>query len=753
MNNNENMNTKSDVHVMESFHTENKNPFSSPNIFPLDYEQFNIDSALNNILKTTGKDFEIPRENADSIFINSSEDIDIEIEYSPRAITLIIKSNSSVTSTELSISGFADIIHKYEDHYSNYIKLTPDKEGKIIFKQDISKNHVVFLQTNASTYILTEAGWNPSNVGTWNPITRKATLIVEGNETIEIQTDDVILNGLKSNNTKYTIDGNVNKLANGIFINGRKKIVICNFQIQNCDTGIRILNSEDIIIKNNTILDSNNYGLYLDYNIQFNIFNNFISSKYMSIYENSYNECVTIKENHIVASQYGIYVSIFNLNTKILNNLIDKNISSLSFIGMYISSLNNHLEIENNFITISEGNYTAYNISFYGLYCTSNNDVTVINNKFKICNNRVSAPANSYVYSYLYGFYVNGFTSTETVIKCNETIFENNTFISENSYMYTNLTGQYLTNNYTGSTVYESNKITIKNNTFSSNPTNPSSLYTLIRGIYCTNSYNKTLIANNVVTISNNTLANPGPTQDFRVYGTILYYNFNTCFNHNLVKLVNNTFRSFGTFYGYFNDYYCIHNLISSNEVKIQNNEGSFFYGMYINRYNRENEIMDNSLSDNQGTGIYMLSYNTENIIKGNMICKNAQNGIYIDAYNGNNKISCNTIYCNGQNGIFLNSQSNKNTIDFNNIIENATGLYIATESNSNCVQFNNFINGENQNAFNYGSKNKFSSNYWSDWNGLIPYNVNNVVDYKPLKHPIGTCEKGHKEQKKNSWI
>lgn len=753
MDNNENMNNKTDIPVMEAFHGEKENSLPSINELIPEIEKSSLEFLLKNTFKATGTTFEIPRENEAPIIITSSENIEVEIEYSSRAISLFIKCNSTISSTSLSISGFMASLHKYEDHYSNYEELVPDKDGKITFNQDISKNHFILLQLTESTYILTEDGWSPSGVGTWDPITRVATLLVEGNQTIEIQTDDVILNGFKSDNTRYTIDGSINKLSNGIFVNGRKEIAICNFEIKNCDIGVRILNSEDISINNNLILDPTTYGIYLDSTTKVNIIKNSLLNGYTGILLNTFNEFVTIEQNTIIPSQYGIYIINYNIHTKVLNNLISKSTTSQYLMGIFLSSSNNYSRFENNVITLHDENLTSTTINLYGIYTGSgNNSTTAINNKVKICNNNFQIPENSNFYNYFYGILINGFMSDKTVIKSNEIIVENNSFTSENSYIYTLFYGIYSVSNYSGCTEIQCNKIYFKNNFFSPSPSNANSISFNIRCLYCGNSYNGISISHNNIQVSNNTLVSAGGSVDSRIYGTILYYNLMTEFKDNRIVLSNNSIAS-SMLYGLYLDSYCNTNLLCDNEIKIQNNLGNLFYSISLYRNNNRNEIVNNTLSYNQGTAIYLLNYNNENVIKHNSITNNKENGIHFVSYNRYNKISNNTISDNGKIGILFEAQSNKNIIDCNNIIDNSTGLYFSAGSSYNHVDYNNFINGDNHNGFNYGSDNYFYSNYWSDWNGIIPYNVNGVVDYKPLTTPINICEKSQENCTTDSWI
>lgn len=189
-------------------------------VLKLKSEIENKRSKESKVIRDTGRYFEIKKKDGSIITVTSSEDISVNIRSTKNALKIRIDASKDIKSSEIAITGLAKTVYKYLDNNNEYQKLVADNEGKLIFNNDLSRSHNINLKLRPSTYILSESGWTPAGVGTWNPITRVATLTTEGNETIRIETSNVKLNGLQANNTKYKING-FGTLTEGIYISTR----------------------------------------------------------------------------------------------------------------------------------------------------------------------------------------------------------------------------------------------------------------------------------------------------------------------------------------------------------------------------------------------------------------------------------------------------------------------------------------------------------------------------------------------------
>ncbi|MFD3156794.1 NosD domain-containing protein [Haloimpatiens sp. FM7330] len=398
-------------------------------------QNFEVDKKVMNQI---GKQFEFK-----DLTINSSQTIKLFLNIVKNMIIMNIdNSNLEITETVISISGLSALTkyHMYEDNYHNHIEFITDNEGMYSFKLDLSKTHLIFIQTDTSTIYLTEDGWSDESIGSWNPETRLATIKEKVYDTIEIDVDNVI------------VDGNNNELigsdyGNGIFINEKQNVTITRFKIShftnaifgqrcfniqikdndinyNTNDGVYLFNCYYNDLRQNTISSNSNDGIWLSnchytkindnglnnnnddgiwladsHNIEI-IDNKLNSNRYSSVW---LTHCSNIKvesnitsnsvyyaiklyfciesavlNNYILGNQYDGVEVYFSTNSKIQNNIIDNN--RYSGIRFYSSNSN---KVKNNKICNNR-----YGITLY--YSCDN----------KILENRINSNINNGIYSY-----------------------------------------------------------------------------------------------------------------------------------------------------------------------------------------------------------------------------------------------------------------------------------------------------------------------------------------------------------------
>ncbi len=172
-------------------------------------------------------------------------------------------------------------------------------------------------------------------------------------------------------NTTLTLDNNVSSWSNCFNITAHNVVIDCQgFTVlyANASVGIGINNSEgydNLTIKNCNIVthtnataaaNQNNYGIYLNNNINSTIDNN-------TIFTNGY------------ATNYGIYL-LSSFNSSITRNTVTTNGTSGNNYGIYLFSGTNHT-VENN--SIRTGPPSAANN--YGIWIRSSNRENIIRNK------------------------------------------------------------------------------------------------------------------------------------------------------------------------------------------------------------------------------------------------------------------------------------------------------------------------------------------------------------------------------------
>lgn len=676
-------------------------------------------------IKEIGASFELKGKNNSPVIINSNEEIEVKINYSPTAIRMRIEGNKDKKSAEISISGFGATIYKYERNYSNLDTLT-EKDGVVKFEQDISESHDILLKLKKSTYTLYENGWfdsssNPvnPNILTWNPTTRVATLKQDINDTIEIDTDYVKLDGLKPGNGKYKIDGTTLSLYNGIYFYGRQNITISNIEIVNCSYGIDCENSDYITIKKNVL--SNNYlaGIYLWDTRDVSISENLISDNDEGIELDEYNRNAIIENNIISNGDYGIYFEENNNSNKIINNTISKTDNLPYFYGIYMNSdYNNNNLIEKNNINIFNNVTTSNFVDFVGVYFdgSENNYNNILNNSIKIYNNK-SSYSGGYFWSYLAGIELYDYDSGKSIIKNNKIAIEDNNLSAIDSYMDNYFYGIILENRYVGAYVVESNNISIKRNNLSNKymtvyyymDNNISAIY---MGSYSMGSS----VKNNNIEIEYN--SNATSTMDSGSLLTGIYLenddDGNTIEN-NKISIKNNSMINAIEYYGIYLNYDNNGNLIKKNTIVIiKNSETNYYYrdiySILFDYGNYGNKIRENNISNNQGMGIVLLGNNNGNEIERNKISNNEEVGLELVYGNENNKIAENYINNNQMGGLALWNDNDSNDIIGNEINNNKlAGIYIYYDNDSSRIKDNNILSNENYGLYfggwNYDSR------------------------------------------------
>jgi parallel beta-helix repeat protein len=331
-------------------------------------ENFNLspEFQLTGIIEGENTHFEINNSKYLNVVLDSSEKIKLRMESMPEMITMIIEpvSINQTNQTQITISNLpqSTTLYKYQDDYHNLTEFTTDANGVYSYFQDISQPHFVFIQPRKSTKFIKDnsAGGDCYLIGNWNSSTKTCTLTKDLNETIQIDNNNITLDG-----NNHTITGT--GTGSGVYFYG-KDIIVKNLIINNFTFGIYFYtyfyfsNNNNFI--NENIVSNNHYGIRFrnaDNNI---ITKNIISNNYIGVdFFDSYR--INLINNIFNINNTGVNVVGGNNNIA-----IDNTINSSKNIGIFIISSNN--KFNNNII--SNSNYDGVY-----LYSGSNNNV-IINN-------------------------------------------------------------------------------------------------------------------------------------------------------------------------------------------------------------------------------------------------------------------------------------------------------------------------------------------------------------------------------------
>jgi parallel beta-helix repeat protein len=200
----------------------------------------------------TGTYFEVTDSEYLNITLESSEPVTLILESVPEMIMMHIEAADVATSTQITLAGFepSTTYYKYEDDYHNLETLTTDGDGSCSYVQDLSEVHLVFIQPNASTIYIP----GDTSVGTWDSLTRTYTLTTDVYETIQIDEDNMTLDG-----AGHTVTGpDTSTSGYGVYLNTRTSVTIKNVNVEGFSWGIFLNYSSNSTLTDNT--SSNNYG-------------------------------------------------------------------------------------------------------------------------------------------------------------------------------------------------------------------------------------------------------------------------------------------------------------------------------------------------------------------------------------------------------------------------------------------------------------------------------------------------------------
>ena len=240
-----------------------------------------------------------------NVSLNSTEPIRVRLESIPNVVTMRLEPMSiSATSTLMTIAGFMPdtAYYKYEDNYHNLDAFISDGNGEYTYTQDISKPHFVFIQPKKSTKFINNdaTGGDCASIGTWDSATLTCTLTTDLAETVEIDGDNITLDG-GGHLTKGSDTGS------GVYLDMRSGVTIKNLRIENFSYGVNMNNSNSNHIENNAFANDDNQGVVLSRSHM-----NTVSGNTVSLLTSS-------ADRHQGFVLYGSHDNVFQDNTIVLN--------------------------------------------------------------------------------------------------------------------------------------------------------------------------------------------------------------------------------------------------------------------------------------------------------------------------------------------------------------------------------------------------------------------------------------------------
>ncbi len=286
-------------------------------------------------IEGSGTDFAITDSDYLNISLHSTQPVKLVLGSAPQMVYLQVEAASGASSSDITMGGFSPqtTYHRYDDDLHNHIQFTTDINGGYSFTQDLSGPHVIFIQPRPSTKFINEGptGGDCAVIGAWNAGTRTCTLTTDVFETIQIDSNNVTLDG-----DGHTVSGS----GHGIYLPGRTGVTVKNLVVGGYPYGIYLYGGSGNNIAGNTL--SSYYGIWLAYSqgntLSGNVFTSFAA---IQVHDGSHNN--TLADN-ILLPGYAYLGIIVNGDT----NSVTGNVIVSARIGMLVSGHSNM--VANNFI-------------------------------------------------------------------------------------------------------------------------------------------------------------------------------------------------------------------------------------------------------------------------------------------------------------------------------------------------------------------------------------------------------------------
>ncbi len=192
------------------------------------------------------------------IKVISSKPTDLDIISIPEVILININKDSGNTKLLVQNLKPNTKYYKYADNFHNLEEIISNSNGEIEFKQDIKENHLIFIKTHKSTkYINSTDGGACSQFGTWDQNTLTCTLTQDVDETIQIDSNNITLDG-----NYHTINPTRSNI--GIYAEDKNGIIVKNTTITNASFGMMFHGITNGIMTSNTVTDSS-YGIWMQH--------------------------------------------------------------------------------------------------------------------------------------------------------------------------------------------------------------------------------------------------------------------------------------------------------------------------------------------------------------------------------------------------------------------------------------------------------------------------------------------------------
>ena len=222
--------------------------------------------AIPGSVEGTGTAFEITDSEYLNVTLQSSVPITLQLESVPSTVMMFLEPVEEIPTAQMTVGGLvpSTTYYMYEDNYHNKEAITTDSSGSYTWVQDLSASQQVWIQPNPSTKFINDTGGDCASIGTWDASIKTCTLTMDVYETIQIDSDDVTLDG-----NGHVVRGVGS--GSGIYLRNRTGVTIKNIVVEIFTDGMLISSGGYNILTGNTA-SNNEKGIRFQVSYNNNIY-------------------------------------------------------------------------------------------------------------------------------------------------------------------------------------------------------------------------------------------------------------------------------------------------------------------------------------------------------------------------------------------------------------------------------------------------------------------------------------------------
>lgn len=289
-------------------------------------------SHIPGVVEGIGNRFVVSDSSYLNVTVETERSVTAEIESVPDTITLRTEAGDTGGISHFTLTGLLPgvLYHKYQDDYHTYAPLPADGAGTASFDLDTRQSHTVFIQTRKSTKFIQDnpTGGDCAGIGNWDASTKTCTLTSDVNETVQIDNDNITVDGRGHTLTGHGTGSGIYTRKSGVtvrdltvtgfsygvnfdpgFFGSAHNNRILSVRLENDSSGIDVRKTNGAVVSDNVIAGFSSTALEVSSSSNTRVTGNAVGSGNGTGISDSSGYKDTFEDNVVTGSSFGMSVS------------------------------------------------------------------------------------------------------------------------------------------------------------------------------------------------------------------------------------------------------------------------------------------------------------------------------------------------------------------------------------------------------------------------------------------------------------